>query len=120
VDDAVSIGQSSLGGNLRWYESVNCGNCGLRIETDGIGFPDAEIRAQLMCVEGVWDVKLIEVKSIVEVLRVCRGALTMNMREVAQRLKALPGPVYSGTMGEAIWLGGLLEKVGESPVLERR
>jgi len=44
----------------------------------------------------------------------------MNVREVAKMLKALPGAVYSGTKGEAIWLEGLLEKVGESPVLERR
>ena len=47
-------------------------------------------------------------------------SLAMNVREVAKMLKALPGAVYSGTKREAIWLEGLLEKVGESPVLERR
>jgi hypothetical protein len=114
----LSVGQSTYGGKLRWYESVNCSVCGLRSEADGAGMPPAEIRQRLIERHGLWSVWLHELKSGAATGKVLRNALGMDVRQLALLLKQLPGVAYTGTKGESTWLIELLRAAGESPVLE--
>lgn len=116
--NALHLGQSSRHGKLRWYETVNCEQCGLHSEADGTGVPPEEIRKRIIEVTGLWRVNVVEVKSSASLVRVMRDALGLEMKDAARIAKGLPGIVYSGTRGEGDWLVELIEKAGEHAVLQ--
>lgn len=117
--NGLRIGQLARQGKLRWYETVNCANCNLRSEADGIGIAPQRLREKLIEANGVWQVIVNEPKSNAKVVKVLRDALALEMTEAAQIAKGLPGVVYTGTKGEASWLIGLLEISGEQALLQR-
>jgi hypothetical protein len=115
---ALTVGQSSRGGKLRWHESVNCSSCGLHSEADGTGLPPEEVRQHLMATGGIWVVRLSGLKSVAVAGKVLRDALGLDMKQLSSLLKQLPGIAYTGTQGESMWLADLLRVAGESPSLE--
>lgn len=117
-EDALEIGQLNYRGKLRWYESVNCGNCDLRSETDGVGFPPDEVRERLIALDGLWCVRLDEIKSIAGVVKILRYVFLFEMKEAVLKTKNRPATLYCGTRGEGDLLFELLKELGESPVLE--
>lgn len=117
--NGLRIGQLTRQGKLRWYETVNCASCNLRSEADGIGMAPQGLREKLIESNGMWQVKLNEPKSTATVVKILRDALSLEMKEAAQIAKGLPGVVYTGTKGEAVWLIELLEKSGEKALLQK-
>jgi len=116
----LRIGQSAFRGELRWYESLNCQQCGLRTEADGIGFPPAEIREQIISSHGHWKLDLPDVKSIAAVARVLREQFSLRTKEALAVLRARDEQgIYKGTNAEVSWLSSLLEKAGEAPQISR-
>lgn len=112
----LHVGQSVFREELRWYESLNCDECGLRTEADGIGFPPACIRERIVSINGNWKLELTHIKSIPAVAKVLREHLSLGAKEVLGILRAQSGEgVYRGTKAEVLWLSNLLEKAGEAP-----
>ncbi|NLR74183.1 hypothetical protein [Leeia aquatica] len=118
-ENALNAGQLNHRGKLRWYETVNCTNCGLRSEADGGGIPPVDIRQKIIDYDGLWRVNVLQVISKKEILKVIRKALSIDMKEASRLAKDLPGNLYVGTKEEAIWIADLLIKVGESPNVGR-
>lgn len=118
TEGQMRVGQSVLRDELRWYESTRCDSCGLRAEADGIGFPPEYIREQILATSGQWKLVLKDVKSIPGTVKVLTGQLSFNTKQALSVLRADGDvTVYNGTNAEATWLAGLLEKVGETPLL---
>ncbi len=117
---AVGIGQSCVHGELRWYESTKCKQCGLHSEADGFGFPPEEIRNWLIKNEGTWLVKIDDVKSTVNAAKVLRRALLIDVKMALSLLRSESKVIYSGTKGESLWLQKLLEESGELVFLLRK
>ena len=116
---ALRIGQSVHRGKLRWYETVNCANCGLRSEADGLGFPAENIRLKIIEKAGLWQVAMGTPAMLPSFVKTIRDALGMESLDAMRVAKSLPGPVYAGTHSEVQWLGALLSDTGESPQIER-
>lgn len=115
---SLTIGQTSQNGILGWYESSVCYNCALRSESDNIGFPPEEIRLQLINFEGLWNVRLGNIKSQMETIKVIRKAFSVDTKEALHVIRNESKGIYSGTREEAIWLIGLLEDAGETPIIQ--
>jgi hypothetical protein len=112
--DQLCIGQSSVDGRLRWYESVYCSNCGLVTEADGVGFPPAEIRNWLLATGGEWAVTMTSVNSIPALIKAVKEHISVEPASLLRALKREgPKVVYAGTRGEAIWLSKILARLGE-------
>jgi predicted RNA-binding Zn-ribbon protein involved in translation (DUF1610 family) len=95
-------GQSVCRSQLRWYESVDCKQCGLRTEADGVGFPSDDVRERILSVSGRWKWVLADVKSIQAVSRVLREHLSLGTKEVLSVLRNSDKEVYRGTNAEAL------------------
>ena len=117
---ALELGQLSVRGELRWFESTKCKQCGLNSEADGFGFPPEEIRNWLIKNEGRWLVKIDDVKSMVNAVKVLRLALLIDAKTALSLLRSESKIIYSGTKGESLWLLKLLEESGELPSLLRK
>lgn len=115
---SIAIGQTSHNGILAWYESIICHNCGLRSESDDIGFPPEKIRLQLIDFEGLWNVRLDNIKSQMETIKVIRKAFSIDTKEALRIIRNESKVIYSGTREEAIWLMSLLKHVGETPLIQ--
>ena len=115
---ALKFGQTNFRGKLRWFESVNCDNCGLRSEADGTGFPSEKLRSSLIEGDGEWSIVLTEVNSTASVVAVLRSELSLDMKAALELLKTEPRLIFRGTRSESLWLGQLLEEAGESPSLQ--
>lgn len=119
VSNALRVGQSNQSGKLRWYEVINCSSCGLHSEADGVGIAPSEIRNLLIKMHGLWAIRIDDIKSTANILKVLRSSLSLDMKDASSLIKILPGSVYSGTKAEAEWLANLLIKAGEVPTLEQ-
>lgn len=119
ADNALAVGQRSYRGKLRWYETVSCTCCGLHSEADGIGIPPEEIQQKIIHTDGLWQLHILQLKSKANAVKVIRDALSLEMKDVSQLAKGLPGNLFTGTREEALWIADLLIKVGESPIIER-
>lgn len=114
---SLRIGQVTVRGKLRWFESINCRKCGVSSEADGVGFPSPEIRELLIEKNGEWQVTLKNVRSIACVVKVLQAELSLDMRVTIDFLKKESREIFRGTKSEAMWLTGLLESSGEFPVV---
>lgn len=115
----LKVEQSVRHGKLRWYETVNCSNCGLRSEADGLGFPPQSIRLKLIEKAGLWRVMMGASVSPPTLAKTIRDALALEPAESLRIAKSLPGAVYAGTEYEARWLAALLAESGELAQVER-
>lgn len=113
--DQMRISQSGFSGDLRWSESVNCIQCGLTTEADGLGFPSEEIREKMLSVNGRWKVFLDEVKSSSAASRVIMKLLAAQPKKALEILRNSVDGVYVGTRVEALWFAEKFKEVGESP-----
>lgn len=114
---SLRIGQVTVRGNLGWFESINCGKCGVASEADGVGFPPPKIRELLIEKNGEWCVKLKDMRSMARVVKVLQAALSLDMKVVIDFLKKEPRIIFKGTNSEAMWLAELLESAGEFPIV---
>lgn len=120
AEGQLRVCQSVLREELRWYEYVNCSRCGLRTESDGLGFPPAGIREGIIAANGHWKLVLTNVRSIPAVAKVFREHLDLGAKEVLAVLQVQNDEgIYKGTNAEALWLSNLLQKVGEVPHISR-
>jgi hypothetical protein len=115
--DGLRIGQLNFRGQLRWFESVNCDQCGLRSEADGVGFPPSQIREWLIKHNGEWSVMIGNVRSKASTVKVLRAALSLDMKTAAALVESESTIVFKGSKAESLWLVELLEASGDSPIL---
>lgn len=114
---SVTLGYGDVYGTLRSWESFHCRHCGMRWESDDIGFLQAEPRARMLAAYGEWMVRIGRAQSAFNAVKVLRTALDLGLIAAYALLKHESGIVFTGTIQECEWLMRLLEKAGESPVM---
>lgn len=116
--EQVRVAQSIVSGDLRWYVSTNCTECGQCMEVDGLGLPPQNIRKQILDIFGSWKIMLNDVKSIPSVIKILRDHLYINTKDalLVLRMQENNG-IFQGTRTEGMWLADLLRKAGEVPLL---
>ena len=126
--DCPSCGQSAtvqvvqaigFENSLQWSEATVCQSCGYTVEADDMGFPPTQYRDSILKHEGVWCIRIEDVKSKVQVARVFRHSLDLSLGEGLKISKRIPGVVWSGTECEVDWLRNTLSEHGIDSVKER-
>lgn len=113
------IGQRIVGSDLAWFRSTRCSSRDYATEEDGEGLPPDEIRRELLQKDGRWELVVADADKAARAAQVLREQLDMDLRSAAAVMKAIPGPVWSGTQVEARWLAGLLEARGVASKVQK-
>lgn len=116
----AEVDQTVIDGDLRWYVSLRCPNCGSAVEFDDIGLPPDEIRESLIQCDGRWDLHLERMPGdAASISQVLRSALGWSLSDSLSRLKAGTVRIYSGTRVECEWLKVRLRDVAVSSKVVR-
>ncbi|NHZ62412.1 hypothetical protein [Massilia genomosp. 1] len=114
---SVSVGYGDHAGTLRICEEFHCVHCGQRWHGDDTGFLQPGPRARMLEAFGEWTVSMGRARSTFDAVKVLRAALGLELLAAYALLKHESGIVFSGTVQECEWLTRLLEKAGESPMM---
>jgi len=112
----VSVGQSLSGGRLRWYRSLVSAD-DKRIEEDGVGFPPADVRQQILDDEGEWKIIITDGDRTRAAL-ILREALGVSQSKAMEHVRSASGVFYHGTKTETQWLSEKLREAGIQAVVQ--
>ncbi len=114
-------GQSLRNGNISWYLSYKCNNCGNVIEEDGGEDIPEDIRNAIILDEGEWGLKINsqDSKFITKGLLLIKEALNLSLNHVSEMKKLFPGSIITGTKTEIIRIYNLLEVNGIKSTIEK-
>lgn len=116
---SLKVSQGSFKSQLRWSETVACNQCNLKSEADGVGFLPSSLREAFIRIHGEWQVRFNEVKSIPKVVKALQNALSIEMLDANKLVRSDLKVIYKGTKNECLWLGQLMEELGESISIEQ-
>lgn len=106
----ITVAQTVINKNLRWYKSYSCPFCGSASELDGDGFPPDELRKVFLDNEGEWSISFKDKDiSKAAIMKILRQNLDLPLSQVNQMMKQLPTCFISGTKTEMAWMKGIFE-----------
>lgn len=117
--EQLRLGQTVIAPRLRWYESTNCGGCGLTLEADATGLPPPAVRARLLAVSGRWALVLQQAKSAARVARILKDCLELDSRQAIALTRQFDGLLYQGSRTKCAWLSEALAQAGEEAQVPR-
>ena len=106
----MTVAQTVINRNLKWYKSYSCPFCGSASELDGDGFPPNAIRKIFLDNEGEWSISFGEQDIYkVAIMKILRQNLDLSISQVNQMLKQFPNSFISGTKTEMAWIKDIFE-----------
>jgi len=113
-----TFGERTVGVELRWWTSTSCLACVSRSEGDGTGSLPLDLRAIEIAKAGSFHI-LVHTDDVPTVLMRLRKTLSIDLRETAALMHALPCPLFSGsTRAEAERLRVVLQGVADVTICE--
>jgi hypothetical protein len=97
-------------GSPEFWVTLCCLDCGAQVESDGVGCLPDDLRALELARNGTWVVS-VERPTEPAQWAALRRELQLDLPELAQLKKSLPGNVFAGTFVEASRLCASLGKV---------
>lgn len=116
----ITARQRITGSGLGWSISSSCPNCGHQEESDGIGLPPADVRADIIARDGEWELVLTDASQSLKALEQLRRELGLSLSDVRQIKANIPGTVIRGTNVEMSYLKMLLAKSGTSAIVRTK
>jgi len=109
----MTVAQTVINRNLKWYKSYSCPFCGSALELDGDSFPPNEIRKIFLDNEGEWSISFGEQDIYkVAIMKILRQNIDISISQVNQMLKQFPNSLISGTKTEMAWIKSIFESAG--------
>src|SRR5687767_6472095 len=111
-EGSATLRQRITGSGLAWSVSFRCPQCGNDEEIDGQGLPPAEMRAEILAQDGVWELVLVDAANALEALGRLRREMRLSMADMARMKRRIPGPILRGTQTEMTFINSILAKNG--------